>query len=141
MVESCNRSPKGNMWSAIPVALLCMIVNRSERKGTKSCTTQGDRGETLSPLVSSSLSLFSLSFSLLSIKERDLVSRGRSPLSRPLFGFDKYTRIYSDLTVFSFDIPRALGSTVVPYTGNRTPLSTMPLDTRLCAYLHAKYTD
>ena len=23
----CNRSPKGNMWSAIPVALLCMIVN------------------------------------------------------------------------------------------------------------------
>ena len=25
-----NRSPKGNMWSAIPVALLCMIVNRSE---------------------------------------------------------------------------------------------------------------
>ena len=27
-----NRSPKGNMWSAIPVALLCMIVNWSERK-------------------------------------------------------------------------------------------------------------
>ena len=27
-----NRSPKGNMWSAIPVALLCMIVNLSERK-------------------------------------------------------------------------------------------------------------
>ena len=27
-----NRSPKGNMWSAIPVALLCMIVNCSERK-------------------------------------------------------------------------------------------------------------
>ena len=27
-----NRSPKGNMWSAIPVALLCMVVNRSERK-------------------------------------------------------------------------------------------------------------
>ena len=23
---------KGNMWSAIPVALLCMIVNWSERK-------------------------------------------------------------------------------------------------------------
>ena len=22
-----NRSPKGNMWSAIPVALLCMVVN------------------------------------------------------------------------------------------------------------------
>ena len=27
-----NRSPKGNMWSAIPVALLCMIVKWSERK-------------------------------------------------------------------------------------------------------------
>ena len=27
-----NRSPKGNMWSAIPVALLCMIMNWSERK-------------------------------------------------------------------------------------------------------------
>ena len=27
-----NRSPKGNTWSAIPVALLCMIVNWSERK-------------------------------------------------------------------------------------------------------------
>ena len=27
-----NRSPKGNMWSAIPVALLCMIVNLSEGK-------------------------------------------------------------------------------------------------------------
>ena len=27
-----NRSPKGNMWSAIPVALLCMVVNRNERK-------------------------------------------------------------------------------------------------------------
>ena len=27
-----NRSPKGNMWSLIPVALLCMIVNWSERK-------------------------------------------------------------------------------------------------------------
>ena len=25
-----NRSPKGNMWSAILVALLCMIVNGSE---------------------------------------------------------------------------------------------------------------
>ena len=25
-----NRSPKGNMWSAIPVALLCMIVNLCE---------------------------------------------------------------------------------------------------------------
>ena len=27
-----NRSPKGNMWSMIPVALLCMVVNRNERK-------------------------------------------------------------------------------------------------------------
>ena len=27
-----NRSPKGNMWSAIPAALLCMIVNLSEGK-------------------------------------------------------------------------------------------------------------
>ena len=27
-----NRSPKGNMWSAIPIALLCVIVKWSERK-------------------------------------------------------------------------------------------------------------
>ena len=27
-----NRSPKGNMWSAIPVALLLVIVNWSEGK-------------------------------------------------------------------------------------------------------------
>ena len=27
-----NQSTKGNMWSAIPFALLCMIVNLSERK-------------------------------------------------------------------------------------------------------------
>ena len=27
-----NWSPKGNMWSAIPVALLCLTVNWSERK-------------------------------------------------------------------------------------------------------------
>ena len=27
-----NRSPKGNMWSAIPVALLCVIVKWSKRK-------------------------------------------------------------------------------------------------------------
>ena len=25
-----NQTPKGNMWTAIPVALLCMIVNKSE---------------------------------------------------------------------------------------------------------------
>ena len=30
--EKKNRSPKGNMWSAIPVALLCMIVYWNERK-------------------------------------------------------------------------------------------------------------
>ena len=30
--ETGNRSPKGNMWSAIPVALLCMILNWSKRK-------------------------------------------------------------------------------------------------------------
>ena len=30
--RNTNRSPKGNMWSAIPVALLCMVVNRNERK-------------------------------------------------------------------------------------------------------------
>ena len=27
-----NRSPKGNTWSAIPVALLCLVVNQNERK-------------------------------------------------------------------------------------------------------------
>ena len=27
-----NRSPKGNMWSAIPVALICLIRNCSEGK-------------------------------------------------------------------------------------------------------------
>ena len=32
--EKVNRSPKGNMWSAIPVALLCMVVNRNERQGS-----------------------------------------------------------------------------------------------------------
>ena len=43
-----NRSPKGNIWSTIPVALLWVIVNWSEGsraaapKGTKSCRTQGD---------------------------------------------------------------------------------------------------
>ena len=29
-----NRLPKGNMWSAIPVALLCNIVNWNERQGS-----------------------------------------------------------------------------------------------------------
>ena len=27
-----NRSPQGNMWSWLPVALLCMIVNLNEGK-------------------------------------------------------------------------------------------------------------
>ena len=27
-----NQSPKGNMWSAIPFVLVCMIVSLSERK-------------------------------------------------------------------------------------------------------------
>ena len=35
-----NRSPKGNMWSAIPVALLCMIVNLSE--GRQGSGPEGD---------------------------------------------------------------------------------------------------
>ena len=29
-----NRSPKGKMWSAIPVGLLCMVVNWNERQGS-----------------------------------------------------------------------------------------------------------
>ena len=43
-----NRSPKGNMWSAIPDALLCMLVivgdgqQGSGPKVTMSCRTQGD---------------------------------------------------------------------------------------------------
>ena len=36
-----NRSPKGNMWSAIPVALLCMIVNLSE--GKQGSSPEGDK--------------------------------------------------------------------------------------------------
>ena len=35
-----NRSPKGNTWSAIPVALLCMVVNRNERQGS---SPEGDK--------------------------------------------------------------------------------------------------
>ena len=35
-----NRSPKGNLWSAIPVALLCMVVNRNDRK--QGSGTEGD---------------------------------------------------------------------------------------------------
>ena len=43
-----NRSPKGNMWSAIPVALLCMIVNCSEGKQpkTEDFRSEGARGGT-----------------------------------------------------------------------------------------------
>ena len=29
-----DRSPKGNTWSAIPVALLCMVVNWYKRQGS-----------------------------------------------------------------------------------------------------------
>ena len=32
--EGKNRSPKGNTWSAIPVSLLCMVVNWNERQGS-----------------------------------------------------------------------------------------------------------
>ena len=38
--QGWNRSPKGNMWSAIPVALLCMIVNLSE--GRQGSGPEGD---------------------------------------------------------------------------------------------------
>ena len=46
--QQYNRLPKGNRWSAIPVALLCMIVNQNggsraaTPKGTKFCRTQED---------------------------------------------------------------------------------------------------
>ena len=32
LISNLNRLPKGNLWSAMPVTLLCMIVNWSERK-------------------------------------------------------------------------------------------------------------
>ena len=38
--KSRNRSPKGNMWSVIPVALLCIIVNLSE--GRQGSGPEGD---------------------------------------------------------------------------------------------------
>ena len=41
MIVWKNRSPKGNMWSPIPVALLCMAVNRSKRK--QGSGTEGDK--------------------------------------------------------------------------------------------------
>ena len=34
MKKEENRSPEGNTWSAVPVALLCMIVNLNERQGS-----------------------------------------------------------------------------------------------------------
>ena len=30
--KEANQSPKGNMWSAIPVALLCMLVTEDDGK-------------------------------------------------------------------------------------------------------------
>ena len=36
-----NRSPKGNMWSAMPVALLCMILTVSE--GEQGSGPKGDK--------------------------------------------------------------------------------------------------
>ena len=38
--QKANRSPKGNTWSAIPVALLCTFLNRNERQGSGS---EGDK--------------------------------------------------------------------------------------------------
>ena len=38
--DSSPRSPKGNTWSAIPAALLCMVVNWNERQGSGS---KGDK--------------------------------------------------------------------------------------------------
>ena len=35
-----NQSPKGNMWSAIPVALLCIIMNL--REGKQGSGPEGD---------------------------------------------------------------------------------------------------
>ena len=35
-----NQSPKGNMWSIIPIALLCMIVNL--REGKQGSGPEGD---------------------------------------------------------------------------------------------------
>ena len=40
LILDLNQSPKCNMWSEIPVALLCMIKNLSERK--QSSSPKGD---------------------------------------------------------------------------------------------------
>ena len=34
LISGLKRSPKGNMWSAIPVAQLCMAVNWNKRQGS-----------------------------------------------------------------------------------------------------------
>ena len=36
-----NRSPKGNMWSVIPVALLFMVINWNKRK--QGSSSEGDK--------------------------------------------------------------------------------------------------
>ena len=41
LISGMNQSPKGNMWSVIPIALLCMVVNWSERK--QGSRPEGDR--------------------------------------------------------------------------------------------------
>ena len=38
--DQLNQSPKGNMWSIIPIALLCMIVNL--REGKQGSSPKGD---------------------------------------------------------------------------------------------------
>ena len=40
-MRDLNQSPKGNMWSAILVALLCMCLIRNERK--QGCGPKGDK--------------------------------------------------------------------------------------------------
>ena len=41
LILDLNQSPKCNTWSEIPVALLCMIKNLSERK--QGSSTDGDK--------------------------------------------------------------------------------------------------
>ena len=56
-----NRSPKGNMWSAIPVALLCMIVIgvRGSRAGPRRGRSPVEhRGTSVRPSVRSSFRPF-----------------------------------------------------------------------------------
>ena len=40
--DQLNQLPKGNMWSIIPIALLCMIVNL--REGKQGSSPVGDDG-------------------------------------------------------------------------------------------------